>query len=54
MKMSKREEGRISEEYLLVVPFDLMGGGCTEVECPGTLFLLIVRNVAGEGNENAL
>jgi len=31
-----------------------MGGGCTEAECPGTLFLLTVRNVAGEGNEKQM
>lgn len=54
IEMSRREQGRISGEYLLAVPFDPMGGGCTEAECPGTLFLLAVRNVAEEGNENAL
>ena len=54
IETSRQEEGRISGEYLLAVPFDPMGGGCREAECPGTLFLLAVRNVAGEGNEIGL
>lgn len=50
IETSRREEGWISGEYLLAVPFDPMGGGCGGAECPGTLFLLALSNVAEEGN----